>query len=266
MPERRKILIIDDEADTRDVLRKRLKASGFDVLEAADGPSGFDIAKQQKPDVIILDILMPGQDGLQTHRFLVQDSLTRRIPIIFLTALSAHIPSGFQKDHAVLGKPYNPTELIDLIQKALEGELCAPAQGETTGRESQDREVRVGPKRILVVDDDIDVRRIAHQQLTTAGYSVFEARDGLEGLFLAQQERPDLIILDLIMPKQDGLKVYQTLRQDPGMKEIPVIFLTALASEADLMVKGLGKNFVVLGKPYTPDQLLHEVHRALGEA
>ena len=265
MPKRRRILIIDDEADTRDVLRRRLKTSGFDVLEAANGPSGFDIAKQQKPDLIILDILMPGQDGLQTYRFLVQDPLTRTIPIIFLTALSARIPSGFQKNHYVLGKPYNPIELIQLIQKALTGELHATAKAEMTQRESQKRTVHGGPKRILVIDDDIDARQIARHQLTAAGYSVFAARDGLEGLSLARQDPPDLIILDLIMPKQDGLKVYQTLKQGPGTKEIPVIFLTGLASESDLMGKGLGKDSVVLGKPYTSDQLVQEVHRALKE-
>jgi len=124
MENRKKILIVDDEPDVRTVLNTRLTANGFKVLEAPDGPAGIALAMQEKPDLILLDILMPGQDGVETYHSLKQTSATKEIPIIFLTALSQNISLtkhslDLGSSYAILGKPYQPTELIREIRLAL---------------------------------------------------------------------------------------------------------------------------------------------------
>ena len=127
----KKILVVDDELDVRRILNKRLTASGFLVVEAADGAAGVVVAKKEKPDLIILDVMMPVQDGLETYQILKRDTLTQRIPIIFLTGLSPdtrRFGSGLEGegDYVVLGKPYDPKELLGHIHKALgEGEPLA---------------------------------------------------------------------------------------------------------------------------------------------
>ena len=118
----KKILIIDDEPDVRMTTGKRLAANGYDVLEAADGPSGVLMAQRERPDLILLDLLMPGQDGVQTYHLLRQDPVTESIPIIFLTALSGNVPySPGPKERgyvSILGKPFEPKELLQEIQRA----------------------------------------------------------------------------------------------------------------------------------------------------
>lgn len=120
----KKILIIDDEPDVRTLLRTRLCANNFEVFEAGDGPSGIALAREKKPDLILLDILMPGQDGVETYHSLNRDPKTKEIPVIFLTALAERVSltkHGLElgKSYAILGKPYRADELIQEIQGAL---------------------------------------------------------------------------------------------------------------------------------------------------
>lgn len=123
MENRKKILVIDDEPDVRMLLRTRLSANNFEILEAADGSLGVALAKEKKPDLILLDIAMPGKDGIETYHALEQDPLTKPIPAIFLTALGQNIASNrVNKElvsYAILGKPYKSEDLIQEIRRAL---------------------------------------------------------------------------------------------------------------------------------------------------
>lgn len=124
MESRKKILIVDDEADTRALLRRRLSANHFEVLEAADGLSAIAQAKKTQPDLILLDILMPGKDGIDTYHSLREDPSTHHIPIIFLTALAKNIALTqyglrLEEGYAILGKPYQPQELLRTINRVL---------------------------------------------------------------------------------------------------------------------------------------------------
>ena len=124
MENRKKILVVDDEADLRAFLRMRLEASHFEVLEAADGFSAIARAKETQPDLILLDILMPGKDGIETYHALKQDPSTRKIPIIFLSALARNTAPtqhnlGPEEGYAILGKPYQSEELLQAIHRVL---------------------------------------------------------------------------------------------------------------------------------------------------
>lgn len=121
---RKKILVVDDEADIRAFLRVRLETNYFEVLEAADGFSAIARAKETQPDLILLDILMPGKDGIETYHALKQDPSTRKIPIIFLSALARNAPPaqhnlGLEEGYVILGKPYQSEELLQAIHQAL---------------------------------------------------------------------------------------------------------------------------------------------------
>ncbi|MDO8730506.1 MAG: response regulator [Candidatus Omnitrophota bacterium] len=124
METRKKILVVDDEADIRAFLRRRLEASQFEVLEAADGFSAIVRAGETRPDLILLDILMPGKDGIETYHALKQDPSTSKIPIIFLSALAKNTAPaqhnlGPDEGYAILGKPYQAEELLQTIHQAL---------------------------------------------------------------------------------------------------------------------------------------------------
>ena len=116
-----KVLIVDDEADFAKALKVRLTANGYDVVLAHDSIQAIMMACQEKPDVIILDIMMPGEDGFVVTERLKQSQATRYIPVIFLTG----IPGGERRAHqlgasAYMMKPYHPEQLLEAVHKALE--------------------------------------------------------------------------------------------------------------------------------------------------
>ena len=134
MTPKKVLMLIEDEPGTRLVLKRRLTAHRFDILEAKDGVSGVALAKKAQPDLIVLDIMLPGKNGFEVYRELKCKPATRGIPILFLTALSgghslakksiqllAFSRSGLrlEEPYAVLGKPYDPQLLVNEIRQLL---------------------------------------------------------------------------------------------------------------------------------------------------
>ena len=120
---KKKILAVDDEPEVLILLEKRLSASGYDVLTATNGQDAFDIAKREQPQLIILDILMPGLDGSETAAKLHEDPKTKNIPILFLTCLFTKREEQFE-GHEVghnffVAKPYDPVELLAEISRII---------------------------------------------------------------------------------------------------------------------------------------------------
>jgi DNA-binding response OmpR family regulator len=117
-----KVLVIDDEAPIRLLCRVNLEAEGMDVLEAADGPSGLDQARTERPDVILLDVMMPRLDGWHVAEELLLDQATSRIPIVFLTARAEFRDRARGLDIGgvdYVTKPFNPLELAPLVEDVL---------------------------------------------------------------------------------------------------------------------------------------------------
>ena len=118
-----RVLVVDDEAPIRLLCRVNLEAEGMEVLEAADGPSGLEAARRERPDAVLLDVMMPGLDGWRVAEELLDDADTNSIPIVFLTARAE------LRDQArglelggidYITKPFNPVELADLIRELLD--------------------------------------------------------------------------------------------------------------------------------------------------
>ena len=118
---RKKILIVDDEKDILLMLEKRLIAEGYSVLTADNGKDAITIAKSKSPDLVILDVVMPGMDGCEVAEKLKDDYSTQDIPVIFLTALLTR-KEEYIKDHiiAVFAKPFDPEELLAEIKTLME--------------------------------------------------------------------------------------------------------------------------------------------------
>ena len=118
-----RVLVIDDEAPIRLLCRVNLEAEGMEVLEAADGPSGLAKAKSRRPDVILLDVMMPGLDGWRVAEELLEDATTREIPIVFLTARAEFRDRARGLDIGGIDyvtKPFNPVELAPLVRELLD--------------------------------------------------------------------------------------------------------------------------------------------------
>src|SRR5262245_4384795 len=123
MNDKTRVLVIDDEAPIRLLCRVNLEAEGMDVLEAADGPTGLDQAREQTPDVVLLDVMMPGLDGWRVAEQLLEDDQTSDIPIIFLTARAEFRDRARGLDIGgvdYVTKPFNPLELAPLVRELLD--------------------------------------------------------------------------------------------------------------------------------------------------
>ena len=117
-----KVLVIDDEAPIRLLCRVNLEAEKMDVLEASDGPTGLEKARNDEPDVILLDVMMPGLDGWQVAEELIVDERTRSIPIVFLTARAEARDRARGLDLGGIDyvtKPFNPVELAPLVRELI---------------------------------------------------------------------------------------------------------------------------------------------------
>ncbi len=118
-----RVLVIDDEPPIRLLCRVNLEAEGMEVLEAADGPSGLDQARREQPDVVLLDVMMPGLDGWRVAEHLLDDERTKTIPIVFLTARAEFRDRARGLDIGgvdYVTKPFNPLELAPLVRELLE--------------------------------------------------------------------------------------------------------------------------------------------------
>ena len=120
--------------------------------------------------------------------------------------------------------------------------------------------------KILVVDDEVHILKIIDYKLRTAGYTVIAATDGLEGLEKARVERPDLILLDVMMPRMDGFQALEALKRDPTTKAIPVFMLTVKGKEMDRL-RGLQMGIAAyITKPFSPNALLARIDETLRRA
>jgi DNA-binding response OmpR family regulator len=117
----RKVLVVDDEQDVAKALKVRLKANGFNVVLASDSIQGVTMASKEKPDLIILDIMLPGGGGFAVAERLKQSQVTHRIPIIFLTGIAGGEERAYRLGASgYVMKPYHPDELLETISRALE--------------------------------------------------------------------------------------------------------------------------------------------------
>jgi two-component system alkaline phosphatase synthesis response regulator PhoP len=121
-------------------------------------------------------------------------------------------------------------------------------------------------KWILVVDDEVAIVRMLKDRLESAGFEVLTAYDGAQAVEVARQERPDLIIMDVTMPRMDGLTAAKQLRSDPTTAHIPIVMLTARGQESDEQAGYAAGAVRYFTKPFSPRQLVQELRSLLGES
>jgi len=206
LPRGSTILVIDDDANVRDLLSRLLQKDGHRVITAEDGPSGLALALQQKPDAITLDVVMPGgMDGWEVLRLLKESPATHSIPVIMVSVMA-------EQEHALT------LEVEDYLVKPIDVERLARAINRVTHRIPQ--------RNLLLVDDDEDSLATMSRLLGAAGWHPLTARNGVEALAALVKTRPAAIVLDLIMPEMDGFEFLQHLRRDPQLRSIPVIVMS----------------------------------------
>jgi signal transduction histidine kinase/CheY-like chemotaxis protein/HAMP domain-containing protein len=239
----RRVLIVDDDDDFRQLMKTQLSHAGYAVLDARDGASAMHIARTSLPDVITVDLLMPGLDGWSFIDKLRQEPALANIPIVVVSgAADAKVDTRLPQDVSVIAKGEGHDRLLREIGLALAGRRGAS---------------------ILVAEDDNDLRGVLTASLTRNGHRVIAARDGAEALAAIEREQVDLLVLDLVMPNIDGFEVLAKLKDIGKGANIPVIVVTGTdRSSTELQALRLGAN-VYLTKPIEAAALTEQVTRLL---
>ena len=213
------VLVIDDDATQRDLMRRFLEKEGFPAQVASSGEQGLALARQLMPLAITLDVMMPGMDGWRVLSALKADPELSEIPVIMLTMVDDK-NRGYALGAAdYVTKPVDRGRLTEILQKF----MCPDP-----------------PCPVLVVEDDEATRAMMRQMLEREGWIVSEAANGVEALARVRENRPSVILLDLMMPEMDGFEFAAELHRHPEWRGIPIVVLTAkdLTEEDRLRLNG----------------------------
>jgi len=261
----KKILIIEDDLRIATALQIRFKANGYQAVTAPDAIAARTLALQLKPDLICLDISLPGGDGLRLAEELRQRPGSRGTPMIFVTASKDPDLRRRTMELGAAGlfdKPYDAEELLQVVRHAL---------GETTMTRKAPQ-YELGPpgpspapspvKKILIIEDDRKIAMALTIRLKSAGYGTTMAFDALTVITAAVKLKPDLLLLDVSMPAGNGFTVAERV-QTLFPAAVPIIFITASKQPAfrkradELGAAGFFE------KPYDPDKLMAAISRIL---
>jgi PAS domain S-box-containing protein len=201
-----RVLVIDDDQNVHELMRRFLQPRGFQVISALDGESGIDLAREALPDVITLDVMMPGRDGWSVLSELKSDPDLASIPVVMVSMVDDKSIGFALGASEYLVKPIERDRLIDVLSRFDEA----------------------GDGIALVVEDEDDIRELIQRHLERADWEVHTARDGREALDVLEELQPDVVVLDLMMPGMDGFEVAEKMRKTVRWSQIPIVVVTAM--------------------------------------
>jgi CheY-like chemotaxis protein len=257
------ILVIDDDPDFFRSLGLMLKGLPYSLHSASDAHKGLERVRLLKPDLVILDLMLPDRDGFAVCREIKDNAATSHIPVLMATGQQSFSHDRYlariAKSHRADGyidKPVSRKDLTAEIERLIKG------AGKPEG-------AAPGERKVLVVDDDPDHILSMERILKTQGWNVYVAESGLEGIKMARTFHPDLVLLDVMMPDMDGFTACLEIKKDRRTHNIPVILVTSVADEFDEpeYPKSIAENHQADGfiaKPVETEELLSKISDILG--
>jgi CheY-like chemotaxis protein len=238
-----RVLVVDDEGIVRDLVGRFLTREGFEVVTAADGTEALALARDLRPALITLDVLMPGLDGWSVLQELKRDPALADIPVVLLTIVEDKNRGYALGATDYMVKPFDRERLRTLLDRY---------RGAATA------------KRALVVEDDPETRNWLCRQLREEGWTVADAENGRVALARLAEAPTDLVLLDLIMPEMDGFDFLDEVRRFEAGRRTQVVVVTAAdLSYADRQRLNGGVLRVLQKGSHSRDELLSDLHELL---
>ena len=233
----------------------------YEYLAAHTGVDGVAISRMARPAAIFVDMNLPRFQAVGVCKSLLANEHARTIPVFVVADESAQADgdlSALANFKGMLPRPFHADDVKSKLQAALSG---APVSGGKAGARAGAK--RDEPIRVLSVDDSSVVRKLVTMILTAEGFKVSTASDGLEGVNKAKEIKPDIILLDFVMPKMNGFQVCRILQKDEKLRHIPVILVTSKGDKVgDKFVDQLGVTGYIT-KPFQPEELVSKIHQTL---
>ncbi|HET9991068.1 MAG TPA: response regulator [Kofleriaceae bacterium] len=235
-----KIMVVDDNSATRRMVKNALVRGGYEVLEAPDGKTARELMKRENPRVVLQDLMLPDTDGFKLVAEL-RDLASSDVSILAFSGFVSKLDearvsvSGFDD---IIPKPIAPSRLVPLIEAHL------PAAASMTEKFGINR-------RLVVADDDPIQLKLATFRLSRLGFEVESVTDGASALAAIRRRVPDAVVSDVMMPELDGFGLAMALRQDPELRNIPLVLVTSSYVESSdrTLARRAGANDLVLRTP-----------------
>lgn len=282
-----RVLLVEDSMTSRKVLSMLFKRKGYEVIEAANGKEAIEKCQTNRPDLIILDVILPDTTGHELLPQLRTITHITKLPVLMLTGRQSTedkmrgLSAGVNE---YVTKPFNPEKLTNLVSaylpnvKPVKQKVTPSAKTETPASPVVAQEKKVTPskpvhkpetitekkqddfnpdsKTIFIVEDSPTSRKVLKMILKRSKFNVIEAATGKEALITAEAIAPDLVLLDVMLPDMTGYDILPKIKEMPAYAKTPVFILTGKKAPSDKM-KGmlLGSNEYIT-KPFNPEKLL----------
>lgn len=240
-------LVVEDDDKSAELLRVQLEHTGFRAVRAVSAEAAMELAEQECPDLITLDIHLPGMDGWEFLNRFKQHPQFSGVPVVIVSIVADKVRGLSMGASQVLQKPVGRDELAQALV-GIGFEIRTDGSRRT----------------VLLVDDDPHSLQLLGTYLNPADFRVLMAFSGQEGIEMARRENPDLMVLDLMMPQVSGFDVVATLKADPQTADIPVIVVTAKQITAEDRQKLAGDVKLLIEKSQlNHGRFIDEVKRAI---
>ena len=289
MEEKKRIIIIEDDAVLRDVLSEKLEKSGYIVDRAEDGVVGMRKIREARPDCVLLDILMPNKNGIEVMEDLHADPLLKDIPVIVISNSGQPVEIQRAQELGVreflIKAIFDPNEVLEKVHRVLSGEDATSSEdlvvrtqnmsGVGVADLSKEKAVsaptssvsREGNKKIfvLVIEDDKFLRELLVHKLASEGFDVQNAIEAGAAFQILSERKPNIILLDLILPGVDGFEILSRIKADPKIADVPIVILSNLGQKEDLdKAMALGAKDFMVKANFTLDEIVDKVHGIVG--
>lgn len=267
MTEKIKILIVEDERALADLLEVKLKKEGYDVEVSYDGEDGYNKITEWQPSLILLDIVMPKMDGYEVLEKMKENNIS--IPVIIIS--NSGQPVELEKTKklgavdSLVKAEFDPAEVLIKIRNYL-NQGDAPMGEEEVKPVASNIDAKPLGVKVLLVEDESFLREICSRKLANEGFTVYTAVDGEQAVKYVDKVKPDIVLLDIILPAIDGFEVLRLVRanSDEKLKNIPVIMLSNLGQEDDIQkAMALGASSYLIKAHFTTDEIVNKIKEIL---
>lgn len=260
----KKILIIEDDAFLGDVLSKKLIQTGYEVAVKTDGREGLSAIYEMRPDLILLDIILPTMNGYEILEAWHSDASISSIPVIIISNSGQPVEItrvvNFGVKSYVVKADLNPEEVLEKVQMVL-GKEGDPVKAEVAAPAAP-APLQKNGKTILLVEDDSFLSDIIARRFSNEGYTLLHAQNGEEALDMVKTTVPSVIVLDLTLPGMQGYEVLAKIREDARLDHSPAVILSNLEDTTDAEQKvrlKIAKH--LLKARFNPDDIVAEIRK-----
>lgn len=272
----KKILIVEDDLVLLNLLKNKLVKTGFEAVSVEKGSLVLKTVEEERPDLVLLDLVLPDADGLSILEEMRNNVLTSSIPVIIVSNSGEQFELSRAQSLGIsaylIKTEFDPQEVVDKINSFFNQNFPLDKNAEkeevkTVFEESRPANYSANKIKVMIVEDDKFLRELLSQKIIKDGMDAVSASSAEEADAAVKKEKPALILLDIVLPGQSGFDFLKMIKSIPLLSDIPVIILSNLGEEKDFeTAKNLGAKSFLVKAMHTPEEIVREIKKVLEES